>query len=323
MAAGTGSAQLPEDTGGCLAPPNQVQRGSLASPPPRGRYSDKAPAGIGMPERDGGRPGTRPVRTAFYGRTNAVGEDAALAMVRQFRQCQDAAGHAVIDGAFYDAAGGVSQALTEMVRQLEPLAARDGGWSDLTAQITSAGHPVTMIVCVSPDRIARRPAVRGPADGSPQRVPAVIRAAFAGRTSTYDQQDPTLSLPRQLRASQDALLDDAVIVAHFYDVESGREDLADRGHGRAHEQFQIPIPRDGGIADAARGSPLILRVREDQLLDGLARFLSDKVFGPRKPHRKAQHHADRRHDRRCLSHQPGNYSSRAAGTWDTSRNIGP
>jgi site-specific DNA recombinase len=80
-------------------------------------------------------------------------------------------------------------------------------------------------------------------------VPAVIRAAFAGRTSTYDQQDPTLSLPRQLRASQDALPDDAVIVAHFYDVESGRKDLADRGHGRAHEQFQIPIPRDGGIAD--------------------------------------------------------------------------
>lgn len=40
-----------------------------------------------------------------------------------------------------------------------------------------------------------------------------------------------------------------MIVAHFYDVESGRKDLADRGHGRAHEQFQIPIPRDGGIAD--------------------------------------------------------------------------
>jgi site-specific DNA recombinase len=53
-------------------------------------------------------------------------------------------------------------------------------------------------------------------------VPGVIRAAFAGRTSTYDQQDPTLSLPRQLRASQDVLPADAVIVAHFYDIESGR-----------------------------------------------------------------------------------------------------
>ncbi|HEX5495425.1 MAG TPA: recombinase family protein, partial [Mycobacteriales bacterium] len=73
--------------------------------------------------------------------------------------------------------------------------------------------------------------------------------AWAGRTSTYDQQDPTLSLPRQLRASQYALPDEAVIVAHFYDIESGRKDLAERGHGSAHEQFDIPIPRDGGIAD--------------------------------------------------------------------------
>jgi site-specific DNA recombinase len=36
---------------------------------------------------------------------------------------------------------------------------------------------------------------------------------------------------------------------HFYDVESGRTDLADRGRGHAHELFQIPIPRDGGIQD--------------------------------------------------------------------------
>ncbi len=97
-------------------------------------------------------------------------------------------------------------------------------------------------------RLDRPSAVRRPADDSPH-VPAAIRAAFAGRTSTYDQQDPTLSLPRQLRASQDALPEDTVIVAHFYDVESGRKDLADRGRGHAHEQFHIPIPRDGGIAD--------------------------------------------------------------------------
>lgn len=40
-----------------------------------------------------------------------------------------------------------------------------------------------------------------------------------------------------------------VIVAHFYDVESRRKDLDDRGYGHAHEQFNIPIPRDGGIQD--------------------------------------------------------------------------
>ena len=98
-----------------------------------------------------------------------------------------------------------------------------------------------------PHRAGRLTTHGGP--GGQQAVPGVLRAAFAGRTSTYDQQDPTLSLPRQLRASQAVLPADAVITAHFYDIESGRKELADRGHGRAHEQFQIPIPRDGGIAD--------------------------------------------------------------------------
>ena len=77
----------------------------------------------------------------------------------------------------------------------------------------------------------------------------MIRVAWVGRTSTYDQQDPTLSLPRQLRVCQSALPDRAVIVAWFYDIESGRKDLAERGRGHAHELFQIPIPRDGGIQD--------------------------------------------------------------------------
>ncbi len=62
-------------------------------------------------------------------------------------------------------------------------------------------------------------------------------------------QDPTLSLPRQLGSSQRALPEGGLIVAHFYDVESGRMDLDIRGSGRAHEQFDIPIPRDGGIQD--------------------------------------------------------------------------
>jgi hypothetical protein len=32
-------------------------------------------------------------------------------------------------------------------------------------------------------------------------------------------------------------------------IESGPKDLDERGHGRAHEQFDISIPRDGGIQD--------------------------------------------------------------------------
>lgn len=40
-----------------------------------------------------------------------------------------------------------------------------------------------------------------------------------------------------------------VIVAHFYDVESGRKELDERGNSLAHRRFNIPIPRDGSISD--------------------------------------------------------------------------
>jgi recombinase len=56
--------------------------------------------------------------------------------------------------------------------------------------------------------------------------------------------------PRQLEKARTALPAPFVIVAHFHDVESGRTDLNLRGHGKAHEDFDIPIPRDGSIADA-------------------------------------------------------------------------
>ena len=79
--------------------------------------------------------------------------------------------------------------------------------------------------------------------------PVAVPVAWVGRTSTDDMQDPTLSLPRQLGNSRQALPDGFVIVAHFYDVESGRAAMELRGHGEAHQQFDIPIPRDGGIAD--------------------------------------------------------------------------
>jgi site-specific DNA recombinase len=86
---------------------------------------------------------------------------------------------------------------------------------------------------------------------APEEVAAAVTipVAWLGRTSTEDAQDPTLSLPRQLRKSRSALPPNWVIVAHYYDVESGRKDLDQRGHGTGHEQFDIPIPRDGGIQD--------------------------------------------------------------------------
>lgn len=48
-----------------------------------------------------------------------------------------------------------------------------------------------------------------------------VRVAFLGRTSTEDQQDPRQSLLRQIGNCKTALPESWVIVAHFYDVESG------------------------------------------------------------------------------------------------------
>ncbi|WP_275294602.1 recombinase family protein [Amycolatopsis sp. La24] len=76
-----------------------------------------------------------------------------------------------------------------------------------------------------------------------------VRVAVLGRTSTEDQQDPRQSLIRQVGNCRTALPESWVIVAHFYDVESGRMELDQRGRGENYERFDIPIARDGGIAD--------------------------------------------------------------------------
>ncbi|MGW7423653.1 recombinase family protein [Streptomyces sp. NPDC054813] len=76
-----------------------------------------------------------------------------------------------------------------------------------------------------------------------------VPVAWLGRTSTEAAQDATLSLPRQLRNARAALPPGWVIVAHFYDVESGRKELHERGNSLAHQNFKIPIPRDGSVAD--------------------------------------------------------------------------
>jgi hypothetical protein len=82
------------------------------------------------------------------------------------------------------------------------------------------------------------------------------RYVWYGRVSTEDEQDPTLSFPRQL-ANAERQVEEAGgrIVAHYYDIESGTRTYAARGSGGL-AGFDIPIPRDGGLqdllADAAR-----------------------------------------------------------------------
>lgn len=77
-----------------------------------------------------------------------------------------------------------------------------------------------------------------------------LRFAYYGRVSTEDNQDPTLSLPRQLIACQDGVARiGGEIVAYYYDIESGGLGFNARGSGKAVSAFDIPIRRDGGLQD--------------------------------------------------------------------------
>jgi site-specific DNA recombinase len=80
-------------------------------------------------------------------------------------------------------------------------------------------------------------------------VTAMIPVAWAARVSNKDAQDPTLSLPRQLNRIREALPPNLVIVAHFWDIESGRMELDKRGQGHAQDELDIQLPRDGGLPD--------------------------------------------------------------------------
>lgn len=134
----------------------------------------------------------------------------------------------------------------------------------------------------SPYRLAD-PEAAGVADRA-----AVVRVAFAGRTSTDDQQDPTLSLPRQLRSVQRVLPPHAVTVAHFYDIESGRTALELRGRGRAHEAFDIPVPRDGGLQDLLAEAERPDRRFDVVICEGIDRISRRTYYGTLIEHRLEQ-----------------------------------
>jgi DNA invertase Pin-like site-specific DNA recombinase len=91
-----------------------------------------------------------------------------------------------------------------------------------------------------------------------------LRYAWYGRVSTEDEQDPTLSFPRQLSNAERSVADSGGrIAAHYYDIESGTRSYDDRGSGGL-SGFDIPIMRDGGLqellADAKHRPPRFDRV---------------------------------------------------------------
>src|SRR3954451_21299015 len=108
---------------------------------------------------------------------------------------------------------------------------------------------------------------------------SIMRFAFYGRVSTDDAQDPSLSIPRQLAACERALPPGSEIVAHYWDIESGRKDLRDRGNGADPTRFRVAVPRDGGLAEllstAAGPSPFDAVIVES--IDRLSRMIADST----------------------------------------------
>lgn len=99
-----------------------------------------------------------------------------------------------------------------------------------------------------------------------------VRVAVLARTSTEDQQDPRLSIMRQVGNCRSSLPEAWVIVATFYDVESGRMELDQRGRGTGYERFDIPIPRDGGIADLLAEAARSNRRFDVVICEGISRI---------------------------------------------------
>ncbi len=106
-----------------------------------------------------------------------------------------------------------------------------------------------------------------------------MRWAYFGRVSDKDRQDPSLSIPRQLQKCVEIVqpLGDEV-TAHYWDIESGRKEMADRGHGADGSLFGVPVPRDGGVtellADAAKGQFDAVIVES---IDRLSRITADST----------------------------------------------
>src|SRR4051812_2168574 len=96
---------------------------------------------------------------------------------------------------------------------------------------------------------ANLPTSLRPAPAATAAAPRIIRVAMLARTSTDDQQDLTLSIPRQYGNCARTLLPNMRITLVFYDAETSRKELGQRGSSTSWRKFDIPIRRDGGIDD--------------------------------------------------------------------------
>lgn len=125
----------------------------------------------------------------------------------------------------------------------------------------SLGHPVTLTAIESNN-------------GGCQ----VKSFAFYGRVSSDDAQDPSLSIPRQLSTCERAVAaSGGEIICCYWDVESGRKALEDRGQGSSTWRGRVAVPCAGGLpellAAAYHGEPFYAVIVES--IDRLSRMTAD------------------------------------------------
>ncbi len=104
-----------------------------------------------------------------------------------------------------------------------------------------------------------------------------MRVAFYGRVSTDDAQDPSLSIPRQLSKCNQVLepIGEKVGVS-FWDVESGRKALGERGNGKRDWSELVDVPRAGGLPEllaSAKAGEIDAVIVES--IDRLSRMTAD------------------------------------------------
>jgi site-specific DNA recombinase len=106
-----------------------------------------------------------------------------------------------------------------------------------------------------------------------------MRWVFFGRVSNKDKQDPSLSIPRQLKRCVEIVqpLGDEIGL-HYWDIETGRKLIEERGRGADGSLYGVPVPRDGGItellADARKGRFEAVIVES---IDRLSRMTADST----------------------------------------------
>ncbi len=104
-----------------------------------------------------------------------------------------------------------------------------------------------------------------------------MRVAFYGRVSTDDAQDPSLSIPRQLGKCDEALAPIGEKVSlTFWDVESGRKALGERGNGKRDWTAEVDVARLGGLPEllaSAKAGEIDAVIVES--IDRLSRMTAD------------------------------------------------